>query len=218
MALVKPFTYHNNRKKMRVMAKRGLIAVWLFSIVLGLVTTFKLFPGDKFEVHPIGMTLSKKMSDLYLYQTIIIVSATVLWSFFAKTNAALNHVSSSIGDKGKRNDKKIIVLTLKAMIISFTICYLPLAIVQTFYDMPILSLSNYPDFSPIGNFSWNICMWFASRLVVLNSFLNCIIFNFRNKYVVDRLKEFKIARCLRFGFLRTSVNFDETKQSSHTFL
>lgn len=219
MALAKPFTYHNHRKQLGVYAKRGLVVIWLFSVILGLVTALKLIPGDKFEVHPMGMTLSKKMSDLYLYQTIIVISATVLWSFFARVNSALKHLTASIGSKGKHNDKQIMVMTLRSMITAFTVCYLPLAIVQTFYNLPILSLKNYPNFSPVANFTWNICMFFASRLVVINSFLNCVIFNGRNKFVIQRLKLIQ-ARCSKnfVIFKRPLSNFDEVKQTTQTFL
>ena len=184
IALVKPLSYHQHRTRLNLYAKRGVIVIWLLSFLFGLMTTFRLIPGDKFEVHPMGMTLSKKMSDLYFYHSMIILSTVILWSIYAKIHYALkNDVALFERNRRKRNGKRLMVRTLKAMIISFSICYMPLAVIQSFHEVPSLHMNNYSRFSPFGNSVWNFSMYLASRLVVLNSFLNCIIYNRKNKYL-----------------------------------
>ena len=185
LALVKPLQYHRQRTRLNLYAKKGVVLIWAMSFLLSMMTALRLIPGDKFEVHPMGMTLSKQLSDLYFYHSIIIFSTLLLWIIYAKIHFALKkNVALFSRNRRKRSQKRLMVRTLRAMIISFTVCYMPLAIIQSFHEYPTLHLDKYFQFSSLGNSAWNFGMYVASRLIVLNSFLNCVIYNYKNKYLV----------------------------------
>ena len=78
---------------------------------------------------------------------------------------------------------------------------MPLAIIQSFHEVPRLIFENYPNFSPLGNSAWNFAMYVASRLIVINSFLNCIIYNYKNKFLVLENRKIK---AMLFGNARGS--------------
>ena len=171
--------------------------VWIFSFLLALVTVFKIIPNDEFVVHSMGMTLSRCFDHLHLYQLLIFSSLLFLWVIYVMSYKAVreNHQSSLVKNdrpKSKKTDPKFQMLKIEMkMILSISICYVPLIIVQSFREFEFLQLKDYGKFSKEGNSVWNFCLYLSSRLVVLNSFLNCIIYNYNNKYVWRELHFFK---------------------------
>ena len=217
LALTKPLLYFQYRRRLSLYAKRGIFIIWILSFLLGLITSFQIIPNDRFKVYPMGMTLSKQMSDLYIYQVMIIISAIFLWSIYAKIYYALKEHIALIKDRRRTtNEKRFMLIILKAMITAFSICFLPLAFLQSFHNHPLLSLKNIRQFSPAFNVAWNFGMYIASRLVVLNSLLNCVIYNYKNKYLV-----FEIGKLKQFFFGNNNKNItrktpenDDTKQGT----
>jgi len=186
IALGKPSVYQNNRQKLNSAAKKSVLFSWIFSIALALVTEFRILPNDEFVVHSMGMTLSLAFDQLHLYQILIFLSLLTLWViyFWSYKTVSKNHRSSSVQAKAKKDDPKFEMLRIeKNMILSVTICYSPLFIVQSFRECDSLQLSNYDKFSVVANSAWNFSMYLASRFVVFCSLINCIIFNYHNKYV-----------------------------------
>ena len=57
------------------------MSTWLVSGTLGLLPILQVIPGDRYRVHPIGLTLSIKMDELMLYEIIMLGSLVIVWTF-----------------------------------------------------------------------------------------------------------------------------------------
>ena len=210
--MAQPTLYHNNRNRLNDSAKRTIVASWIFSFGIGIITSLGLISGDKFQIYPMGMTLSKKFDELYLYEALILAEIILLWLIYIVSRITINkkNKKSSIKKDGNsvKNATKAMISQVRNLILASSFCYLPLAIVQSFREHPTLNLVNTPQFSDKANTAWNVCMLVASRLVVLSSLLNCIIFNSHNKYVAqEKDMFFKKMKCnyKKKHFVRTET-------------
>ena len=132
------------------------------------------------------MTLSRQLDRLHIYQILIFLAIAILWSVYilSITAAAKKDKKTTIKKNNKTVKNIYRLLTVeKHMIICNTVCFFPLLIIQSFRAFPTLDLQNYHQFSSVGNLSWNFSIYIASRLVVFNSLIDCIIYNWYNKYL-----------------------------------
>lgn len=108
MALAKPTVYHNNKKKLNRSAKISIAISWAASFFIGFVTAMRWIPGDKFQVHPMGMILSKKMDELYLYEALIVVMIFLLWLIYtiSRVTDRRNSKKSLARSKASKTSKK----------------------------------------------------------------------------------------------------------------
>ena len=231
--------YWQNRNRIKVYAIRVIISTWIISAILAVVPILGVIPGDKYAIHPMGMTLSVKMDELMLYQSIMCISLMVIWtvniasyvdyrkkqlrrfnSHKAPTTNTdppavrhslptvnlllmklplLNTKSSAHKEESKKGNKRSkdsnfrktqsqkkrdqnLSQSLTSVCIAFSVCYVPLVITQFLSNSPNIHLTKYPlEFNSTANKIFNISMFFASRLVLSNSFLNGIIYSCKDK-------------------------------------
>ena len=190
-----------------------IVIIWIISTCLGLAPIFGIIPGDRYFIHPMGMTLSYQMDNLFLYSATVSFCLLVIWSLTLLPCAIMRrkkkqHRSSQkrlcrdnpmisrsfrINGKFKRLDR-----TLRTVVIAFTISYLPLVVTQSFAKSDSINLLQNPKtFDVKTNFVFNAAMFLSSRLILANSFANCIIYNVKNKEFLLAAK--KIFRRLRDG-------------------
>ena len=188
----RPNVYQNHRRKLNRLAKQSIILTWSVSFGLGLLTTLKIIPGDEYQVHSMGMTLSKSFDQYHLYQILVFMSVAFLWAVYAKSYFSVKKNNrASLAHTSTENHPKFQMLRIEMhIILSCTLCYFPLLIVQSFREISSFQLQNLEEFSITGNSFWNFGIYVASRLIVANSLINCVIYNYHNKYVRRELPNF----------------------------
>lgn len=226
-----------------------------YNFILSIIPTLNdcniLFPGDRYAIHPMGMTLSVKMDELMLYQTIMCLSLTIIWTMniasyvdykknqyysqnkmkenksfmkhlFRKANVFscvftphdiinskvtvgnLNRTCQEMSRRKKRDQS--LSSSLTSVCIAFSICYVPLVVTQFMSKSRSINLTKYPhEFDPDMNNLFNISMFFASRLVMANSFLNGFIYSCKDRgfRVATKATVFRI-KSAQVGLLNSS--------------
>lgn len=181
---------------------KTIALIWSLAIVLGLLPIMGIIPGDRYFIHPVGLTLSLQMDNLYIYVGTMSFGLVVIWTLTLSLYAIMHNKKSmrqNLRNRAKRTNslaqpnglkkfnhfkklEKTLNATLKAVVIAFTLSYLPLSITQCFSQSKSINLQKFPrTFDSDVNFTWNIVMFVSSRLVLSNSFINCIIYNIKNK-------------------------------------
>ena len=97
------------------------------------------------------------------------------------SNESINKSFSKGMSNRKKRDQSL-SSSLTSVCIAFSFCYVPLVITQCMSTSRYISLTKFPlDFDRNINNLFNISMFFASRLVMANSFLNGIIYSCKDK-------------------------------------
>ena len=210
-----PHSYWRKRRQVKSAAIKTIVLIWLISALLGLFPIFEMIPGDRYFVHPVGLTLSLQMDSLYVYVGNIFFGLILIWMLTLSSYAAMRQEKSSRENANKQARKnslsqpsgskkyshfkhleKTLNSTLRLVVIAFTLSYLPLSITQCFSKAKSINLRKYPrSFEPDINFAWNIAMFISSRLVISNSFVNCIIYNITNKEFLHAAKKVFFKYC-----------------------
>ncbi|CAK8686376.1 unnamed protein product [Clavelina lepadiformis] len=192
MATVHPMEYWKNRDRHESRGTVAIVLMWLISLSIGLVTAFQIIPGDRFEVHPMGMTLSKKMDEFYLYGLLLGAGAAAFWwmNFSIWKKLRKRSVPGEEESRTVNNVRKnLCTEAVTNMGIAFSICYMPLTLLQSFHDLDCLNLrKNAASFNILANTLWNSGMFLASRLVVISSVINCIIYNHKNTKLLEGIQ------------------------------
>ena len=180
-----------------------IVIIWIFSACLGLLPVLGIIPGDKYFIHPVGMTLSLQMDNYYLYSATLCIGLLVIWTLTLlpcvfmrrkkkqrrnrirqSSDALAATTGSKLESKFKKLDK-----TLKVVVVAFTLSYLPLVVTQSFTKSKLINMCAYPkSFYMQSNYAWNAAMFFSSRFIIGNSFANCIIYNVKNKEFLNSAK------------------------------
>lgn len=122
-----------------------------------------------------------------------------------KGNTGMKEKHQQLRLKKKRD--RSLSSSLTSVCIAFSVCYVPLVITQFFSISRSIHLTKYPsEFSATVNKVFNICMFFASRLVLANSFLNGIIYSCKDKTFL------RAAKSVLFKF-STNYNLSQTRHS-----
>ena len=179
------------------MVLKAVIGLWLTGAVFCTLPVIQLIPGDRYKVnHIVGMTLSTKMDEYFLYEILVIISLLTIWTLniaaYINYRKGRDEVMSSNAKQRKmqRKSQRNLMTSLRSVIIVFSACYSPLAITQSFSHTKSLHLVKYPDqFVASERFAFNVAMYLSARLVFCNSFMNCIIYSFSSKPFLNALKK-----------------------------
>lgn len=234
IALAQAFTYRRHKQKLLKIARVCILMSWILSSALAAFPI--VAEEDQYKIHPMGMVLSVKMDHLYLYETILILGLALIWAINIvsclqarkqlRQRIYGNYDNSSMNNKSNNNSCKrskdnirpglalaleqrtqSVTRSFRALFITFTLCTLPLVIIQSFSQSESLWLSKNPQkFDPVKNNIWNSAMFIASRLVMLKAMTNAF-----SLYFVSEQSKFKnfvhatcSAKCVRIS--RTSCN------------
>ena len=216
-AVIRPNTYWRNRNRMIRISIKVILSIWILSACLGLLPIFPIIPEDRYFIHFVGMTLSRQMDNLYLYAATLCIGLGVIWTLTLVPYAVMRRKkkirkdltrdsqsdvlspSNRLKPKGNfRKLEKVLNETLLVVVVAFTISYMPLVITQLFSKSLHINLSLYPkDFDPHINYIWNIAMYLSSRIILANSFANCIIYNIKNKDFLNAVKKLFTGKLMR---------------------
>jgi len=177
----------------------AIVITWLLAIILGLLPIFEIIPGDRYQVHPVGLTLSVVMEEHSLYVYITLASFLALWTLttlsyvvhrkkaenrhkeMVSQSKLQNHPSFVKKWKDKESERQL-SQNIVAVIIAFTICYIPFAVTQSFGKSKKIHFDRYPEsFDSDRNYIFNAFLFVSCRIVIINSFLNCIIYSVNNR-------------------------------------
>ena len=191
-----PLKYWQNQEAITQYSKRVIVCIWMFGVLIGIVPVLGIIPGDNYKVHhAVGMTLSTKMDEWFLYESIMVLSLLSIWtlniaSYLNYSEGTQDVLSSNVKQRFlQKKMQRSLMTSVRLVVIAITVCYLPLIMTQAFSHFPALHPHKYPDkFDTRVNFSWNISMFLSSRLVFINAFMNCIIYNFSNKTFLMALR------------------------------
>ena len=208
LAVVRPNFYWRRRNLIIKSAMYVIVIIWSTSAFLGMVPIFGIIPKDRYFIHPMGMTLSFQMDNLYLYSATICFGLLVIWILTLLPFAIMRRKQNQHRNSQKRLCRDNVMLpstfrmnrkfkrldrTLRTVVLAFTISYLPLVVTQSFTKSNLINLFLNPKtFDAKTNVVFNAAMFISSRLILANSFANCIIYNVKNK-------EFLIAAKRIFG-------------------
>ncbi|XP_076813265.1 uncharacterized protein LOC143459849 [Clavelina lepadiformis] len=188
----RPLSYWNSRRKLKKYVLRIILITWIFSVIFGLVPI--VIPYDHYWIHFVGMTLSVKMDELYIYHMTLTIGLISLWvltlSLWIKikrfSTLRLQQLSQTSTYRTTR--ETVICSFLRSIIIVFTICYLPLIITQSFASLQTIDLRNFPkSFDVVSNYIWNVFMFLSSSFVLGNSFANFFVYVFEDREFTNAL-------------------------------
>ena len=90
----------------------------------------------------------------------------------------------------QEKSQQTLMTTLRSVIIAFSCCYFPLVISQSFTHAKSLNLLEYPEaFDNNLRYAFNVAMYLNARMVLSNSFMNCIIYSFSSKPFLHALRK-----------------------------
>jgi len=213
IAVVRPNFYWRRRSVVIKSAMYVIVVIWTISVLLGIVPVLGIMPDDRYFIHPMGMTLSFQMDNFYLYSATVCLGLLVVWIFTLLPFAIMRRKRKQHRNSQKRMSRDNIMLpssfrmnrkfkrldrTLRTVVVAFTISYLPLVVTQSFTKSNFINLFQYPqNFDLKTNVIFNAAMFLSSRLILANSFANCIIYNVKNKeflYAAKKIFSKKVAR------------------------
>ncbi|CAK8678994.1 unnamed protein product [Clavelina lepadiformis] len=194
VVISKPVSYWNHRGGMKKHALHITIAIWIFSSIFGLIPV--LAPSDRYRIHFVGMTLSVKMDEFYIYHMTLTTGLVSLWILTILLRLKLKRYGKqrlrqmtrkyslrTTKENSFQTTRETAVCDfLRVIVTVFTICYLPLVITQSFARLQSIDLKKLPEsFDVMSNYAWNVCMFLSSRFVLGNSFANFFIYLIKDK-------------------------------------
>ena len=79
--------------------------------------------------------------------------------------------------------------TVRYVVIAFTLALVPNILAAGTGGLSSLDHTDYGNFSPVASAAWNGSAYLATRILFSNSFVNCIIYSYRNENFRTGLKK-----------------------------
>ena len=124
---------------------------------------------------------------------IIFLVSSLLWVWILNTALYISVKRRpkpiAILDNNRKQLEVALATTVQYIVIAFSMAILPSTVSVGVGTITSLD-PNSPNFNPLGIATWTGFSYLASRILLANSFINCIIYGYRSKDFRSALKTF----------------------------
>ena len=191
VAIYRPLRY--NELKAIFAAKITVVSLWIVGSIIALLPT--IIPGTDYSVDFVNSKTIEKNSMEVVYAIGFFLAVVLMWFSIIATYLAARR-SLRTHDRQRQTDDEMRLLgTLGVMIAVFTLCVVPITLVQSLrYD----NMKNPTDFDIVATMQFTSVKVSMEMVLVSNSLWNCFIYNIRETSFRNATKLLykRIAKCL----------------------